>query len=181
MPEEGIVVPETPMIFTHSETIGKIAEALAKAQGAFEKIAKDAENPFFSKPGGKKASYADIAMVIEGIRKALSDNSIAVIQSPQGDANRKLVIITTLLAHSSGEWFRGELALPIVKFDAQGTGTAISYARRYALQAFVCVAGEDDDGNKASGLKSMEQVEEEGKVYAAEFDQRTENQKLIKE
>lgn len=172
---QQVMTEAVPMIFTHSETIGKIAEAFAKSQGEFDRVTKDTKNPFY------KSSYADLASVIGATRAALSQNGIAVIQSPQGDANRKLVIITTLLAHSSGEWFRGELAIPISKWDAQGAGSAITYARRYALQAFLAVAGEDDDGNRASGIKSTDEVEKESKEYEQDFDQRTDNQRVIKE
>lgn len=132
--------------FTHSVDIGKISAALSKAQGSYEIATKDTKNPFF------KSNYADLATVIGATRKALSDNGIAVIQSPQGDANSRQVVITTLLVHLSGEWFRGELALPCpsTKWDAQTVGSAITYARRYALQSLLAIAGEDDDGNLAT-------------------------------
>lgn len=129
-----------------SASIGKLSASLAKAQGQFEAVLKQAENPYF------KSEYADLATVIKATRRALSDNGIALVQSPQVDDSRKLVIITTLLAHDSGEWMSGELAIPVgAKWDAQTVGSAVSYGRRYALQSFLSVAGQDDDGNEATG------------------------------
>jgi hypothetical protein len=63
----------------------------------------------------------------------------------------EVVIVETMLAHSSGEWVRGKVAMKPVKNDPQGVGSCITYARRYSLAAIVGVAPEDDDGNQASG------------------------------
>lgn len=126
-----------------SPTIGKIADALAKAQGKIKGAVKDSENPHF------RAKYADLASVWDACREQLSANGIAVIQVPSGGP--EVVSITTLLAHSSGEWIRGELSLRPVKADPQGIGSAITYGRRYGLAAMVGVAPEDDDGEAASG------------------------------
>lgn len=139
MSEETVVLKST---FTTSDEIGQLTAALAAARDEFKPVVKDATNPFF------KAKYADLAGVIESTSPALSKNKLAVIQSPRM-ANGH-VIVTTLLAHASGEWIKDELELPTTKYDAQGAGSAITYARRYAYQAIVGVAAEDDDGNAAS-------------------------------
>lgn len=125
-----------------SDEIGELAKALANAHKDFKPVLKDASNPFF------KSKYADLAGVIEATSEALSKNGLALIQSPRLGLNR--IAVTTLLAHSSGQWLRDDLELPLSKFDAQGAGSAITYARRYAYQAIVGVAAEDDDGNAAS-------------------------------
>ena len=129
--------------FEKSPTIGELTKALANAHKNFKPVLKDANNPFF------KSKYADLAGVIEATADALSDQGLAVIQSP-GKIYNGHILLTTLLSHVSGEWIKDELELPIAKFDAQGTGSAITYARRYAYQAIVGVAAEDDDGNAAS-------------------------------
>lgn len=60
-----------------------------------------------------------------------------------------------MLIHSSGQWMRGDLLLPVSKWDAQGIGSAITYARRYSLQGFLNVAAEaDDDANAAAGKET---------------------------
>jgi hypothetical protein len=98
---------------------------------------KDSANPFF------KSKYADLASIWDACREPLSKNELAIIQIPQCDG------IETILAHSSGEWIKGFLKISPAKQDAQSIGSALTYARRYALAAMVGIAPEDDDGNAA--------------------------------
>jgi len=136
-----------------SETIGKLAEALSKAQGMMKGAVKDSENPFF------RAAYADLASVWDACREPLSKNGLSVTQTTRIADNGEPVIITTLL-HSSGEWMSGELLVKPVKNDPQSVGSAITYGRRYALSAIVGIAPEDDDGEKAQGRQHTEQHKE---------------------
>jgi hypothetical protein len=80
---------------------------------------------------------------------------LAVIQIPCGLPDGT-VTVKTILCHKSGESIEGVLTMRPVKNDPQGIGSTITYARRYALAAFVGVApvGEDDDGNAGSGMKT---------------------------
>ena len=127
-----------------SESIKEIATALAKAQGEMKGAAKDADNPFF------KSKYADLASVVEAIRLPFSKNGLSYVQSIEPSEGDEVRVETTLF-HSSGEWIAGGvLALPVSKFDAQGYGSALTYARRYSLSAVAGVAPEDDDGNAAA-------------------------------
>ena len=130
-----------------SESIAGLAAALAKAQGAMKGALKDSANPFF------KSRYADLASVVEAIRAAFSANGLSYIQTVEPSDKDEVRVETTLL-HSSGEWIScGILSLPVSKIDAQGYGSALTYARRYSLSAAVGVAPEDDDGNAASLAK----------------------------
>lgn len=131
-----------------SEQIDQIAAALARVQAALVPALKDAENPAF-KQGGKASRYADLASVWDACRKPLTDNGLAVIQSP-GLCGGNQVEMTTLITHSSGQWISGTLSIPLAKVDAHGYGSATTYARRYALAAMVGVIADDDDGNAAS-------------------------------
>lgn len=129
-----------------SDSIAALAAALAKAQASMAGAKKDATNPHF------RSRYADLASVWEACRDALTRNGLSVVQmtEPQdGDS----VCVTTRLMHASGEWIEGDLVIPVVKADAQGYGSALTYARRYALAAAVGVAPEDDDGNAAAAAK----------------------------
>jgi len=132
-----------------SDTTGELAKALAIAQGKIEGAKKDSENPFF------KSSYADLASIWEACRKPLSDNGLSVVQTTSNNEDYSIVVETTLL-HSSGEWITGELGLKAVKEDPQGLGSAITYARRYALAAMVGVAPDDDDGESATDRKPVQ-------------------------
>lgn len=128
-----------------SEQINELAAALAKAQAAIQPAAKDKQNPAF------RSRYADLASVWDACRAALAENGLSVVQIPTDAGEGRIGLITTLL-HSSGQWISGLLVLPLVKNDPQGAGSALTYARRYALSAMVgVVADEDDDGNSASG------------------------------
>jgi hypothetical protein len=130
-----------------SESIAGLAAALAKAQGSMKGALKDSANPFF------KSKYADLASVVEAIRAAFSANGLSYIQTVEPSDKDEVRVETTLL-HSSGEWIScGILSLPVSKIDAQGYGSALTYARRYSLSAAVGVAPEDDDGNAASLAK----------------------------
>lgn len=131
-----------------SESIKELAAALAKAQGAIEGAKKDSKNPFY------KSSYADLASVWDACRKPLSDNGLCVVQTI--DQHDTGAYLETTLMHSSGEWVSSTIAINPVKNDPQGVGSAITYMRRYGLQAMVGIAPEDDDGNAASGKTNHE-------------------------
>lgn len=128
--------------FRRSESIAELAKALAKAQGEVKGAAKDAANPFF------KSKYADLASVIEAIRKPFSDNGLSFMQFARSADGG--VEIETLIMHGSGESVSDTLFLPCAKWDAQGIGSAITYGKRYGLQAMAGVPSEDDDGNAAA-------------------------------
>ena len=130
-----------------SDSIEKIAAALALAQGEMKPAVKDKENPFY------KASYADLASVWSACRGPLSKNGISVVQVPTLSGG-KMVLITMLL-HSSGQYIKGEYPVVPLKTDPQGIGSALSYARRYSLASIVGICTEDDDdGEKAIGRKA---------------------------
>ena len=120
-----------------SETIGKLTLALSKVQAQLKPAKENSKNPFF------KSSYADLGSVWDSIRKLLSDNELAIIQMPTDVGG-----LTTILSHSSGEYISSTMYIPS-KEDAHGVGSAISYARRYALASVVGVVTGDDDGNGA--------------------------------
>lgn len=125
-----------------SEQINEIAAALAKAQGEIKGAIKDATNPHF------KSQYATLSAVWDACRAQLSKNGLAAIQTVSTDEN---VTVTTMLAHSSGQWIKDSIACKPEKATAQGIGSAITYMRRYALSAIAGVAPDDDDGEAAVG------------------------------
>lgn len=120
-----------------------LAKALVAAQKATESIKKAASNPHF------KSKYADLSEVVEGVVPALNAAGVAVLQVPT--ANGAQVSITTVFLHESGSSVSGTLTMTATKNDPQGIGSAITYARRYALLAMSGAAPVDDDGNAASG------------------------------
>lgn len=126
-----------------SEQINELVAALAKAQGQIEGAKKSSSNPFF------KSKYADLAECWNTCREALTANEISVIQMPEEINENGRLNITTMLAHSSGQYISSTLTMTVTKLDPQAIGSAITYGRRYALAAMVGLAQEDDDGEKA--------------------------------
>lgn len=139
--DEQIVTTIESVIQTSAD-IGTLAGALAKAQGEMEGAAKGNVNPHF------KSKYADLASVWDACRGPLSKNGLAVLQPVSAEGPK--VTVTTILAHSSGQWVRESLTMTAQKNDPQGVGSAITYGRRYGLASMVGIAPEDDDGNAAS-------------------------------
>jgi hypothetical protein len=127
-------------------TTGKLAEALAKAQGEMSNPRFDKTNPHF------KNKFASLAAVRDAVIPVLSKHGIACIQNVYTTEGGR-VACTTSLYHGSGEALTfGPLEMPVSKGDAQGFGSAATYARRYHLMAVANVVGdEDDDANQATG------------------------------
>jgi hypothetical protein len=133
--------------------ISKLVEALTLAQSEFSQLLKGTENPFF------KSLYADLPTVIKATMPALNKHGLTVIQLNGTDFANKAGIVTTILAHKSGQTISSVVSIPTGnKFDAQSLGTAWSYGRRYAYQAIIGVAADvDDDGNSiATGFPPAE-------------------------
>lgn len=138
-----------------SDSIAALAAALAKAQATIEGARKDSENAAF-KNGGKVSRYADLAAVWAACREQLTAEGLSVVQFP-GELIDNRMTMATQLCHASGEWMRATLSIPLSKVDAQGYGSAVTYARRYALAAVVGVCPDDDDGNAATGAGQSRQ------------------------
>lgn len=135
-----------------SETVGALAAALAKAQGEIHPAPMDRDNPFF------KSKYATLTSLWEAARAALTKNGLSIVQSTDFDAHGDLVLITTLL-HSSGEWIGGVYPVRGKDTTPQATGSALTYARRYAFGALVgLTSDDDDDGNAAQNGGAQQQT-----------------------
>lgn len=120
-----------------------LAKALVAAQKATEAVKKASTNSHFNN------KYADLSVVIEAVVPALNGAGVMVMQVPTNDG--EMVSVTTMLLHETGASVTSTLSLRPSKTDPQGVGSAITYARRYALLAMTGAAPEDDDGNAASG------------------------------
>jgi hypothetical protein len=124
-----------------SELINELASALCNAQSQMGGAVKDSSNPFF------KSSYADLTSVIKAIKQPFSDNGLSYTQFPV--SNEHGVGVSTRLMHISGQWLEMDYTLPTVKKDPQASGSAITYARRYALQSIAGIPTADDDAESA--------------------------------
>lgn len=154
-----------------SQTVAQLAEALSKAQASITGAVKDSDNPFFH------SKYADLATVWDACRSALTENKLAVVQSPRtsflsepvietvqkagSEPRNRVKVATTVdlkttLIHASGEWVSSTVSAMLANADPQSIGSAITYLRRYGLSALVGIAQVDDDGNAAVSAPTSE-------------------------
>lgn len=134
-----------------SANIGALTEALAKAQAVMTSPSRNREVTVARKSGGSyKFKYATLDHILESVRKPLTDNGLWFTQTlANGDGKYRLV---TTLMHTSGEWVESEQPLFLTDQSNQAFGSALTYAKRYALAGMLGIAAdEDDDANHADG------------------------------
>lgn len=124
-----------------SENIQDLALALVAAQGEIGGAVKGSKNPFF------KSTYADLNSVIAELKPIFFKHGFAVIQLPYSDSTG--VGVSTRVLHETGQWIEEHFALPLAKPDPQAAGSAITYAKRYALKALGLMPDLDDDAEAA--------------------------------
>lgn len=152
-----------------SENINEIAEALGKFQATVPTVAKNKT----AGTGSYSYKYADIADVLTAIRGSLSENGLSVSQFAENESVVEsgvvadYVVITTMLMHKSGQWFRSSLRGSVSANQSrmsnmQSIGSITTYLRRYSLASMLGIATDDDiDGNLSDGSQSNAQVETE--------------------
>jgi len=125
-----------------SESIKEIATALNKAQGEMVGANKNSANPFY------KSTYSSLADIMRAISKPFYDNKLCFVQG--AEYQEGMIAVVTRIMHESGEWIESTTMLPAVKNDPQAYGSAITYGKRYGLQALSGIPSVDDDGQMAS-------------------------------
>src|SRR6476659_5598841 len=132
-----------------SQTISKIAAALAKAQSEIANPEKSLTATIvspFPREGQRTFRYASLSTGLDIVRKCLGQHEIATVQRTAIDRESGLIKLTTTLVHASGEWVSSDWPVcPASETAApHRMGAALTYARRYALFTLVGIAGEDD-------------------------------------
>lgn len=134
-----------------STNVDAISAALSKAQAKMQSAKKD--------ESGYGYKYSDLASVIESSRPALTENGLAVLQLIEGSASKEEVTLTTVLTHSSGQFFKATSSIPLIDMKgcnaAQNAGASLSYLRRYAYQAIIGQPSEDNDAS-SNGFQKPE-------------------------
>ena len=155
-----------------SETIGKIAGALAKAQTELTNPEKSLtaviQSPF-PRESDRTFRYASLSSGLDIVRKCLSEHEIATVQSTRIDTEAGLIHLTTTLAHSSGEWMSSDWPVYLLSETAapQRMGAALTYARRYSLFTLVGIAGEDDlDAPQIAAVQRSSRQRRAGQQHA---------------
>ncbi len=127
-----------------SDEIDQLAAALSAAQGGFPTVAKGKLARVPTKTGGEYSyRYADLAGILAAVQPVLTAHELAVLALP--DTQDGQPALTTRLVHASGQWVEATTELLVAQDTPQGRGSAITYARRYALTALLGIAAEDDD------------------------------------
>lgn len=128
-----------------SDQINELAKALSGLQTVMENAKKSSENPHY------KSSYADLAEVRNAIRPHLKPHGLSYTQVTVTDDSGNVTLVTMLM-HDSGQWVRSVWPIRPVQNSPQGSGSALTFGRRYTLAGVFGLAseGEDDDGNAAS-------------------------------
>lgn len=119
----------------------QISEALAKAQAAVKVAEKNDRNPHL------RNAFANLESVISAAREAMAENGLSLTCHPVSSEERSGVVY--VLAHSSGQWRRGELLHKVAANrglnPAQADGVCVTYARRYVIQSLMAIpTGEGD-------------------------------------
>ena len=132
-----------------SESIGAIAGALSKAQSELTNPEKSLTATIcspFPREADRTFRYASLSSGLDIIRKVLGRHELAIVQTTAIDQEAGLIRLTSVLAHSSGEWMSSDWPVCPVGDTAapHRMGAALTYARRYALFTLVGIAGEDD-------------------------------------
>jgi hypothetical protein len=132
-----------------SDSIAQLAAALAKAQMELVNPVKCLTaviDRWGTGNEGQSYRYAPLSAGLEIVRKTLCKHELAVIQTTHLDGESGLVLLTTTLAHGSGEWVAA--SWPVCRAadmtNPKLMGAALTYARRYGLFTLVGLAGEDD-------------------------------------
>ena len=147
-----------------SESIKNLASALCKAQEEMGGAVKESKNPFF------KSDYADLTSVIKAIKEPFANNGLSYTQFPTNDEGR--IGVVTMLMHESGEYLEHSYTLPTTKADPQAAGSAITYARRYALQSIAGIPTADDDAESAMIRNNQSKTAVVSEDQAAEIKER---------
>jgi len=152
-----------------SSSIKQLVAALVEATKEFDKVTKNADNPFY------KSRYSTLDHLIECTKSALLKHGIIITQDGMMPEVGQTTV-TTKIAHVSGEWIETSVTLPNTKngkSDAQTVGSAITYGRRYALSAALNIASEDDDdGTRLVGEEKAKGQSSGSRVDFSEIDEK---------
>ena len=155
-----------------STELTKIAKQISLFHSKIGAIKKDAKNPFF------KSTYASLHNILDMIQPLLNECGLIIIQCPEKDNT----LSTSVVDVNSGEFIESSYTMPVKDIsNPQAIGSAITYARRYAIVSILClnIMDEDDDANKAtqqpakeiakgpqpSELPGLTQYETDGKTH----------------
>lgn len=149
-----------------SPQLDQLFDAHAKALGKLKNAPRNQVSHFAKKDKNGKPipDYADLAMILDTVRDALSANGLSVTQSFMPFGNEGTMMLVTTLGHKSGQFQRSFLPMK-GNVQPQQLAAAATYLKRVALCALVGIAADDDDdGEIANSSHNVAMVTEEGAV-----------------
>nr|DAF78388.1 MAG TPA: ERF superfamily protein [Caudoviricetes sp.] len=155
-----------------SEQKANLIKALVEARKVMSSSAKkNAQNPHL------KSNYANLESFLNAIRPALEANGLIIIQNAIESDTVDVLKLETTIMHESGEYMSSVMPMPVAKKDAQGYGSAMTYARRYSIASMFGIAQADDDGNAARKspkdaaalIRSAANMDELTAIYGEEY------------
>ncbi|WRQ11975.1 hypothetical protein vBSlqSZDD2_64 [Serratia phage vB_SlqS_ZDD2] len=120
-----------------------------------------------------KSTYSTLGDVIDAVKAACDTNDLKIIQGEMVTDDLGNIIIETMVLHKTGQWLSNCVRVPVGQKSAQGSGSSLTYARRYGQAALFNIAQEDDDGQAAKGslsshckgIESCEKLEDLEALY----------------
>ena len=149
--EENVTIQHLPI--QHSTSTAKIAPALVKAINSIQPASKDGSNPHF------KSKYTTISSLIEAARPHLAENDITIMQNQGGITERRTMVLSTRILHTSGEWYETYFESDVKNADIHVLMSTMTYCRRGGLAGALNMSQEDDDGNVASQAKHIKSID----------------------
>lgn len=172
--EEYSKIKVSPQQPYQSTEIKELAVALAKAQGEYEPVLFNRENPYF------KNSYADLHAIMDSVRKPLAKNGLSFIQQTQIDDSGATMLHTRLM-HSSGQWLECRTRIVPPKNDVQSYGSTLTYQKRYAAQALlgITIAGDKDDDDGEIAVVPMRETFAKGTALNTNYNAKIESKDCV--
>lgn len=128
-----------------STELDQLFSALSVAQGEYETIGCNRENPYF------KVRFADLDSILSAVRPALKRNKLTFLQQVRIN-EEGMTILHSILGHASGQWIESRNRIIPTKNDPQTFGSTLSYLKRYAAVSLLGVTisqdKDDDDAEK---------------------------------
>lgn len=132
-----------------SEKFDQVLPALLKAKRQFVTVKKDKKNSHLHN------TYATLDSILQAVTPALVNSNLMLMQDMLESDDKSRMKVETTILHESGQWVKYYSEICIVKNDPQACGSALTYARRYAIAAALGLAQADDDAQIA--MKSAEE------------------------
>jgi hypothetical protein len=155
-----------------SEDIALLAAAFVKARPKFTAVKKTHTATVASSKGTYKYTYSTLDDLNDATVAVLADHGLVASQNinttreletvrgkQEETVQVTVVSVTTMLLHESGQFIQSDPVTLPGGSTPQSVGSAITYARRYSMQAALGIAAEEDDDGIAAASSRKPKAE----------------------